>query len=157
MEIRAVEVLLRTLTIAALILTATTAVGEDSGGTAKVSVWSGIYTAAQSKRGETVHRVSCAFCHGPTLNGAGQPDMPPSPSIAGADLLRKWSGKTVAELFVYVQKEMPTDNPGSLKEQDTIDSIAHMFAVSEIPAGDKELPPDANTLANIIIEQQKKK
>src|SRR5687767_5368721 len=105
---------------------------QDEGAKGKVSVWSGVYTPAQSKRGETVHSSSCARCHGPKLDGAGQPDMPSSPGIAGAILLHKWSGKTVAELFVYVHKEMPTDNPGTLKEQESIDSIAHMFAVSEM-------------------------
>ena len=31
-----------------------------------------------------------------------------------------------------------------------------MFAVSGMLAGDKELPPDANALANIVIEMQPK-
>ncbi len=108
----------------------------------KVSVWSGVYTAAQNKRGEEFHASACAQCHGSRLNGAGQPDQPPSPAIAGTDFLRKWSGQTVAALFLYVRKMMPSDNPGSLSDQESIDAVAHMFAVSEMPAGDKELPPD---------------
>ncbi len=121
-----------------------------------VSVWSGVYTTEQSKRGERVHSSTCAVCHGARLDGAGQPEMPQSPSIAGTDLLFKWNGKTVAELFDYVQKTMPIDNPGQLSAQDSIDSIAHMFAASEMPAGDKELPPDAKALAKIVIERKPK-
>ena len=123
---------------------------------ATISVWSGVYTAAQSKRGEQVHVSGCASCHGPQLDGAGLPDMPSSPGISGSMLLFKWKGKTVAELFDYVRKTMPADNPGILSAQDSIDSIAHMFAVSEMPPGDKELPPDAGVLTGIVITDKPK-
>lgn len=122
----------------------------------KVSIWSGVYSAVQNERGEELHSGACAQCHGLSLNGAGQPDMPPSPAIARASFLRKWSGQTVAALFVYVCTKMPPDNPGTLNEQQCADAIAHMFAKSNIPAGDKELPADRNALANIVIEQQAK-
>ncbi len=121
-----------------------------------VSVWSGVYTAAQNKRGEELHAGVCTMCHGPRLNGAGQPEMPPSPAIARASFFRKWAGRNVAALFVYVRHTMPPDTPGTLTDQQTIDSIAHMFAVSGIPAGNRELPPDPNALANIVIEAQPK-
>ena len=74
-----------------------------------VSVWSGVYTAAQNKRGQELHAAVCVMCHGPQLNGAGQPEMPPSPAIARAALLRKWSGQTVAALFIVVRLLSPVD------------------------------------------------
>ena len=122
----------------------------------KVSVWSGVYTAAQNKRGEEVHSAACAQCHGLRLNGACQPDMPPSPAIARATFLRKWADQTVATLFVYVRTKMPPDNPGTITDQQSIDAIAHMFAVSDIAAGDKELQPDPKVLEGIVINAQKK-
>ena len=121
-----------------------------------VSVWSGVYTVAQNKRGEELHAAVCVMCHGPRLNGAGQPEMPPSPAIARASFLQKWAGQNVAALFIYVRHTMPPDAPGTLTDQQCIDAIAHMFAVSGMPAGDKELPPDPNALANIVIEAQPK-
>ena len=142
---------------AALALTVPAAVAEQGGGaSAKGSVWSGVYSTAQGKRGEEVHDATCASCHGARLNGAGQPDMPPSPAIAGNDFLRKWAGKTVAELFVYVHTKMPPDNPGELSEQQSIDAVAHMLAVSNIPAGETELPPDAKALAGFTIDVKAK-
>jgi cytochrome c len=123
---------------------------------AQVSIWSGVYTKAQNERGEQLYRGACAQCHGLRLNGAGQPDQPPSPAIARATFLRKWDGKTVAELFTYVRERMPTDAPGTLTDQQSIDSIAHMFAVSDIPAGDKELPPDPKALEGIVIGDKPK-
>jgi len=71
-------------------------------------------------------------------------------------LLRKWSGQTVAALFVVVRHTMPPDAPGTLTDQQTIDAIAHMLAVSGIPAGDRDLPTDQKALANILIEAQPK-
>lgn len=122
----------------------------------KVSVWSGVYTMEQSKRGEALYSSACAQCHGRTLNGAAQPDQPPSPAIARAGFLRKWAGKSVAELFEVVHERMPSDNPGTLTEQHAIDAIAHMFRVSEIPAGSKELPPDMKALEKFVIEAEGK-
>lgn len=141
--------------VAAPAVTAQGAMAQQGGGT-RVSVWSGVYTTAQSKRGEEVSSSACAQCHGSRLNGAGQPDQPPSPAIARAPFLRKWAGKPVAELFVYVRTDMPPDAPGTLSEQQTVDVIAHMFAVSTIPAGDKELPADPKALENIMIEAEAK-
>ena len=123
----------------------------------KVSVWSGVYTTAQGKRGEEIHAGVCVRCHGSRLNGAGQPDAPPSPAIARAAFLQKWAGKTVAELFVYVRMKMPTEHPATLTDQESIDAIAHMFAVSEMPAGDKELPADPKALEGIVIQERPKK
>ena len=121
-----------------------------------VSVWSGVYTAAQNLRGEEVHAASCVMCHGPRLNGAAQPEMPPSPAIAGPALLRKFAGANVAALFVYVSKTMPPDAPGTLTDQQAIDAIAHMLAVTGMPPGNRELPPDLKALGNIVIEAPRK-
>jgi mono/diheme cytochrome c family protein len=123
----------------------------------KVSIWSGVYTAAQNERGEELYGGACSQCHGERLNGAAQADQPPSPAIARAGFLRKWSGQTVAALFNYIHTKMPPEYPGTLTPQQSIDAIAHMLAVSNIPAGDKELPPDSNALEGIVIEAQPKK
>ena len=103
----------------ALTMPVTTILAQPAG--SKVSVWSGVYTQAQSKRGETLYSGACAQCHGLKLNGAGQPDLPPSPAIARATFLRKWDGKTVAELLTYVRETMPIDTPGTLTDQQTED------------------------------------
>lgn len=121
-----------------------------------VSVWSGVYTAAQNKRGEEIHADVCVMCHGRKLNGAGQSEMPPSPGIAGNTFLRKFAGQNVGALFVIVRHTMPPDAPGTLTDQQAIDAIAHMLAVSGIPAGNRELPLDPGALANIMIEVQPK-
>jgi mono/diheme cytochrome c family protein len=122
----------------------------------KSSIWSGVYTKAQDERGAKVHKANCVSCHGSRLNGAGEPDMPSSPAIARESFLRKWNGRNVAELSEYVRTKMPPDTPGRLNDQETVDSIAHMFATSNIPAGDKELPTDPKALESLVIELQRK-
>jgi len=139
-----------TLTIGAALACVTAVAGAQT--VKPVSVWSGVYTAAQNQRGQEFHADVCAMCHGPRLNGAGQSEMPPSPAIAGGTFLRKWSGQTVAALFVIVRHTMPPDSPGTLTDQQSIDAIAHMLAVSGMPAGNRELPPDPGALAGIVIE-----
>src|SRR5262245_177491 len=127
--------------VAALATSTQGAIAQQNGGAkTRASIWSGVYSAAQGKRGEAVSSSRCAHCHGERLNGAAQPDQPPSPAIARTAFLRKWAGKPVAELFVYVRTKMPPDAPNTLTNEQTSDVIAHMFAVSSIPAGDKELP-----------------
>ena len=132
------------------------AAGGDAQSVKPVSVWSGVYTAAQNKRGEELHADVCAMCHGPRLNGAGQSEMPPSPAIAGAGFIRKWTGRNVAALLVYVRHTMPPDGPGTLTDQQSLDAVAHMLAVSGMPAGARELPLDPGALANIVLDAQPK-
>lgn len=158
MKVRGWTALLASLTVGtglAVTTSVTTGLAEPAG--AKISIWSGVYTPAQSERGEKLYSGACAQCHGRLLNGAAQPDQPPSPAIARVGFLRKWEGKPLGALFTYVREMMPTDNPGSLTDQQAIDVITHMFAVSKLPTGDKELPPDANGLAGIVIEAEPKK
>ena len=145
--------------IAALItggVLACSAAGAWAQAAKPVSVWSGVYTAAQNKRGEEIHAAVCVMCHGAQLNGAGSPEMPPSPAIARATFLRKWAGQSLAALFVIVRQTMPPDAPNTLTDQHSIDAIAHMLAVSGMPAGDRELPADLKALGNILIQERPK-
>ena len=120
----------------------------------KVSVWTGVYTEQQNQRGAELHSAACAQCHGLRLNGAAQPDQPPSPAIARAAFLRKWSGQSVAALFGYIRYKMPPDAPNTMTDQQTADAIAHILAMSSIPPGASELPADAKRLENIVIEEK---
>jgi mono/diheme cytochrome c family protein len=122
----------------------------------KISVWRGIYTEAQNKRGAELHSAACAQCHGLRLNGAAQPDQPPSPAIARTAFLRKWTGQTVAALFGYIRYKMPPDAPDTLTDEQTADAIAHMLAMSSIPTGENELPSDSKSLETLVITEQEK-
>jgi hypothetical protein len=50
---------------------------------------------------------------------------------------------------------MPTSNPGFLTDQEFIDVIAYMLAVSGARAGERELTGDTQTLAQIVVSSPK--
>lgn len=125
--------------------------GADAGPT---SVWDRVYTEAQAERGRETFVSHCAQCHGTTGNGAGTgADMPPSPSLVKGTFFREWGGSTVRAYFEVARSTMPLINPGGLSDQQYVDSIAYLFQVSELPAGDDELPADPERLQDIRIEE----
>ena len=113
------------------------------------SVWDGVYTADQAKRGETAYRQNCALCHGAQLAGTEN-----APGLLGDDFLKLWYGKSVAELSKQIQEKMPKDSPGILKPQQTVDILAHMFLANKFPAGTEELQNAPAVLSDIKIEKQ---
>jgi len=116
------------------------------------SIWDGVYSQAQAERGAPVVSGSCAKCHGRALNGAGEPDQPPSPGIARVGFLQRWDGRTLEALFNYTKSTMPKDNPGQLTDQQYSDAIAVMLSVSKVPAGNADLPSDPAQLGGIVIK-----
>jgi mono/diheme cytochrome c family protein len=115
------------------------------------SIWDGVYTEEQAERGERAYLV-CARCHGRRLNGAADdPDMKSTPPLARAAFLRNWSGQSVAGLFQYTRATMPQNNPGSMSDQEYVDIIAYMLAVTGTPAGENELSSDPTKLGGIEI------
>ena len=119
------------------------------------SVWDGVFTEAQARRGQTVYPGACGICHGRRLNGAPEdPDMRSTPPLARARFLRVWEGRSLATLFEYTRATMPEDNPSSLTDQEYVDVIAHMLTVGGMPAGDDDLPTDPRSLARVVIRPQ---
>jgi mono/diheme cytochrome c family protein len=120
------------------------------------SIWDGVFTDAQAERGRTAYTGPCDRCHGSNLDGAAvDPDMLPAPPVAGPKFLRKWDGRSLAALFDYTRATMPTNNPGFLTNQELVDIIAYMLAVSAAPPGDDELRGDPQTLAQIVVSPPK--
>jgi mono/diheme cytochrome c family protein len=127
------------------------AFGAVSGSLARASqpqsartTWSGVYTEAQAKRGQAVYEEQCLSCHSPDLNGADQ-----TPPLVGADFNADWNDLTISDLFERVRISMPADKPGTLKPEQVADVLAFVLSKDGFPAGDTELPPQADTLKDI--------
>ena len=119
------------------------------------SIWDGVFTEEQARRGRGVYSGACGLCHGRRLNGApDDPDMRSTPPLARARFLREWAGRSLATLFEYTRLTMPEDNPTSMTDAEYVDVIAYMLSVSRIPAGDDELSTDSGSLARIVIRQR---
>jgi len=110
------------------------------------TIWSGVFSADQAKRGEVSASSKCAKCHGADLAG-GQD----GPSLVGPDVLQAWSGMTVGDLFDRVKTTMPADAPRSLSPQETADVVAYLFSLNKCPAGEKEMASEMEALGQIRI------
>jgi mono/diheme cytochrome c family protein len=143
MRIPAVIVLASGCYIAALTVHA----GQD---TAAKTVWNGVYSDAQAKRGEQKYGEYCAKCHGPDLSGADA-----APALVGGEFNSGWNDLSVGELFERLRITMPADKPGSVSRQDNADIVAFLLGKNGFPAADAELPTQTEILKTIKILTQK--
>jgi mono/diheme cytochrome c family protein len=116
----------------------------------KRSVWDGVYSAEQAKRGVETFKSQCASCHGESMTGGGG-----APAAAGPEFVFNWKGKSMADLLEYVKANMPPGSAGSLSDRKYTDLLAAMLQTSEFPAGQAELPTDASELAQVQILLEK--
>ena len=118
---------------------------------ASASVWQGVYTEEQSKRGQPLYSKYCASCHGEQLTGGED-----SPPLTGGAFLANWNGLTVGDLFERIRVSMPQDRPGRLTRQQNADILAYVLGVNQFPAGQTELPTETDRLKQIRFEAAKK-
>ena len=114
------------------------------------SVWAGVFTDEQAKRGEATYQQECSNCHGPGLEGA---DM--TPPLTGGGFTSNWSDLTVGDLLERIRLTMPADRPGKLPRQQSLDVIAFILRANAWPAGASELPRDLAALKQIKIQANK--
>ena len=108
------------------------------------TVWDGVYTEEQAKRGEGLYRQSCSVCHGETL--AGREMASP---LTGPVFTANWNGVTLGDLIERMRVSMPLDRPGALSRQQNADVLAFMLNVNRFPAGKTELARETELL-NLI-------
>ena len=116
------------------------------------SVWDGVYTDDQAKRGQPIYVRACASCHSSDLTGGES-----APPLAGGQFMSNWDGLPASDLFKRMKDSMPQNAPGSLSGQENADLLAYMFQVNGFPAGKTELARQPEVLASITMESQKKK
>jgi mono/diheme cytochrome c family protein len=108
------------------------------------TVWDGVYTDAQAKRGAAIYVSHCQRCHADTLLGDGE-----ATALTGPGFLGNWDGVALRELADRTRNTMPNDDPGTLSRQQTADVLAYLLNFNKFPAGDVELPTQAEVLAGI--------
>ena len=114
------------------------------------TVWDGVYNDAQAKRGEATYVEACSNCHGRTLEGQ---DM--TPALTGGGFMANWDGLSVGDLTDRIRSSMPFDRPGTLSRQENVDIVAYILRFNRFPAGKDELPPQINTLKQIVFKAAK--
>jgi mono/diheme cytochrome c family protein len=116
---------------------------------AVVTVWSGVYSEGQAKRGQTVYGASCSNCHLDNLRGDST-----SPTLVGNAFISDWENKNVRALYSRIISTMPQDNPGTLSESTVLDVVAYLFKVNGFPSGEKALE-SAREAQEIRIAREK--
>jgi len=111
------------------------------------SLWDGVYTQEQAKRGEALYGERCAQCHGADLMSGDS--VPP---LAGTDFLSTWNTKTVGDLFDRIRTSMPADKPGTLTRQQGSDIVAYLLSANKFPAGKTELATQSELLKQIQFD-----
>jgi mono/diheme cytochrome c family protein len=114
------------------------------------SVWEGVYTEEQAKRGEELYGKECASCHGDTLIGGGG-----AAPLTGGSFLSNWNGLTVGDLFERIRKTMPQGNLGKLSKQQDADVLAYILRFNRFPVGKTELQRQVEFLKEIRFEAAK--
>ena len=113
---------------------------------AQKTVWDGVYTEEQAKRGAEVYAEKCAMCHGDSLGGVES-----APALTGPAFYATWEGENLNALFERIRMSMPQDNPGSLSRTQNADIVAHMLHVGGYPAGSAPLEGQAAALTGIKV------
>jgi len=116
------------------------------------SVWDGVFTADQAKRGQDVYAQQCASCHGSDLTGGES-----APALAGSGFLSNWTTLTVGDLFERTRQSMPQNDPGKLSRAQVADVVAYMLSANRFPDGKSELDKQTEALKQIRIDAEKPK
>jgi S-disulfanyl-L-cysteine oxidoreductase SoxD len=116
------------------------------GGQAQKTVWDGVYTEEQAKRGAEVYAEKCGMCHGDGLGGVES-----APALTGPAFYANWEGESLNALFERIRMSMPQDNPGSLSRAQNADIVAHILHAGGYPAGSTPLDGQAGALTAIKV------
>lgn len=99
----------------------------------------GVYTERQATKGSEVFATFCRSCHTPSFH-------------TGAPFRAKWFGHSVGELFGYLRREMPKNDPGSMSDEEYALALAYLLKMNGMPAGATPLAADSVALHRIRLD-----
>ena len=140
------------ITLGALVMAGAVAAGGAGVGAQQemATVWDGVYTEEQARRGEALYAETCANCHGAGLEGI---DM--SPALTGGTFMSNWNDLSVGDLAERIRTTMPMDRPGTMTREEIADITSFMLKANKFPAGGTALPEQVPAMRQIRILSQK--
>jgi mono/diheme cytochrome c family protein len=138
----------------------TIALGASMGGAVVLAqggartVKDGVYSEQQAARGKELYTKNCASCHQPDLSGKAISDNSGAPALKGETFVANWADINVDDFLTRIKTTMPYDNPDSLMRDQYVEIIAYLLQTNEFPAGQKELPVEAEGLKTITITKK---
>ena len=130
--------------VAPVVMLALAASAAFSRAQTQKTVWDGVYTEEQAKRGEAIYLEHCVRCHGPKLLGGNEVGALTGPVFNG-----NWDGVPLSQMLDRVRVTMPLDKPSTMSRQQIADVLSYIFSYNKIPAGKAELSRQAEML-NLI-------
>ncbi len=115
-------------------------------GSSTRSVWDGVFTKEQAERGHELYTTHCQACHGESLEGNG-----PASPLSGPVFNANWDGVRLGDMLDRTKTTMPMSKPGSLSLQQIADVLAFVLSANKFPAGETELPRQAELLNEITF------
>jgi hypothetical protein len=116
------------------------------------SVWDGMFTADQAKRGWTQFQANCSSCHGTDLEGTAD-----AKALKGDRFWTDWRETTVDYLLERISQSMPFSEDGSLagtlSERTYVDIVAHILHTNGFPVGQSDLTRDSSKGVQIIRKE----
>ena len=152
MKIKQVKLAIVAITLLAVVEPFTQQIIARQADRAPGSIWDGVYTKEQAKRGEALYAQHCSSCHGPDLLGNDE-----AAPLTGSAFLANWDGLSVENLTERIRVSMPPNNLGKLTRQQITDIIAYTLSFNNFPAGKTELSSKSEMLKQIRIEASKPK
>ncbi|MDB6157527.1 MAG: pyrrolo-quinoline quinone [Gammaproteobacteria bacterium] len=93
----------------------------------------GGYTSAQASRGATAYTQYCTECHGASLQGGS------GPPLMGQMFRQAYGAGTAAQLYDFISRQMPQNQPGSLSQQQYLDVTAYVLSRNGVASGNTPL------------------
>jgi mono/diheme cytochrome c family protein len=103
-------------------------------------------TDAQVELGAAEYARHCALCHGRRLEG-----MEHFPPVAGTIFQRRWTDRTLGELYAYVHDGMPLGAGGSLEDEVYAAIVAFILERNGVEAGEFAFDPDDEAQAALPL------
>jgi mono/diheme cytochrome c family protein len=111
-------------------------------------IWTGIYSPEQVTRGKAAYDAYCSRCHQPDLTGGagaaagggrGRGRAGGPPALKDDRFWLDFDGQSLSSLMSKIQRTMPQDAPGSLREDDYLDLLSYILSQNTFPAGKSDL------------------
>jgi cytochrome c len=124
------------------------------------TVWDGVYSEAQARRGEQVFKTACSYCHKEDLSGGFIDDgIGRAPALAGkrafdSSLVERWGGLTLADMVATVVATMPQQRPATLSVENYVDVVSYLLFKNDARSGPSDLPTDVEALSRIIVPKK---
>ena len=112
----------------------------------RATIWDGIYTEEQAKRGEQGYAKSCAKCHAEDLLGSTN-----APALIGQPFFARFDRQTADDVLDVIRRTMPQEAPDTLGMPVYADIVSYLFRSNGAPGGKTELPTDRAKLREILV------